>query len=169
MNNYLTIISNKNELINRIKALRIGNELNTRETEVLAISSLSHFFDHGNSTPLSDLVQAMGRGQRKNSLIKWACDFGGLSYIKERKATKTKPAQNAKFKKAMKFDTLQQEIKLELAIETPYHQLKNVVEGKVWNQEDYKSKVLAYIVKAKAELEKHGETLDLNELLKQVA
>ena len=54
---------------------RRAKKLDT-DIHVTAVSCLHHADKHGDVTLMQNLIKAMGRSQRKNALIGWACAFG---------------------------------------------------------------------------------------------
>jgi len=62
-----------NQLIATIK--RSGAKLDTQIQEA-ALGCLIQLEEHGNSTPLNMLWEAMPKGSRRNALGVWACKYG---------------------------------------------------------------------------------------------
>jgi len=51
--------------------------------KVAAASCVVHALEHGNSTPMHDLIEAIGKHSRANSLRKWALEVGPFVWAKD--------------------------------------------------------------------------------------
>ena len=69
---------NASELNKRIKALGRSNARITAEVQTLGLACLMQVEEHGNTTPINSLVQALSRPQVK-AFAEWALSFGKVS------------------------------------------------------------------------------------------
>lgn len=62
----------------RKQIVSIGNRAKKLDTDihVVGVSCMAHADKHGDVTLMQELINAMGRSQRKNAMIAWACAFG---------------------------------------------------------------------------------------------
>lgn len=62
----------------RKQIVSIGNRAKKldRDIHVVGVSCLHHADKHGDVTLMQELINALGRSQRRNAVIGWACAFG---------------------------------------------------------------------------------------------
>lgn len=98
------------------------------DIHLTAVSVLSHFAQHGDTTLINRLVIAMPKSGRKNALVAWALHHGQLAQNDDKKTREAQPLVKAKDEKA--FD-------LEAASATPFWTFKATEGVPVFSFETY--------------------------------
>jgi hypothetical protein len=80
--NIIESVSDVKKAIDSIKrrAKKLDKEIHT-----VAVSCLHHADQHGDVTLMQELITSMGRSQRKNAVIAWACAYGKFKVDKKGK------------------------------------------------------------------------------------
>lgn len=124
----------------------------------IAASALNHYFEHGDHTLCSRLIEAMPKSQRAKKLTHWFCVNGGLEF------------ENNKFVKRQKYDILERELKLQAAIATPFWKMKDKIdEDASYSFEGLNNRIIGMIKSAQKRASSHGDVLDLDAIVKAVA
>lgn len=77
------VTGNGNEVNAMIAGVRTMGTQFQAAIKVAAASAVVHALQHGNSTPINDLIEAMGKHTRANSLKKWAIEVGPFVWAKD--------------------------------------------------------------------------------------
>jgi hypothetical protein len=84
------VTGNGNEVNAMIAGVRTSGQQFQAMLKVAAASAVVHALQHGNSTPINDLIDAMGKHTRANSLKKWAIEVGPFVWAKDPADEKSK-------------------------------------------------------------------------------
>ena len=110
------IIKDAGELSKAIKSISTRSKKLDTDLHSVAVSALHHAFAHGSTAPMLNLLDAVGKSQRKGALKNWF-DKYGCFMVKETGTVGIDPAKrNAGFKEAE-------------AIKTPFWELTPDTDG----------------------------------------
>ena len=143
------IIKDAGALSKAIKSIATRSKKLDHDLHSVAVSALHHAFEHGSTAPMLNLLDAIGKSQRKGALKNWLDKFGCFM-VKETGTVGIDPVKRkAGFKEAD-------------AIKTPFWELTADTDGNTQlSSVDMLNNLLKRLTsaKAKGKLDAHGDSV----------
>jgi len=141
----MEIIQVRADLVKLIGSIAIRGKRLDGDIHRALCSAVWHRSEHVDNTLIAQVVNAMPKGSRANAAIKWAEEFGGVTYSGRDK------------QKQVKFKNSDNPVKLDEGIQTPFWDMK-AAEGEEYDSVKDLEQVIKILERRAKKAEENGET-----------